>query len=375
MKRKVLFIATEDQGHIMKFHLPYLKAFKEKGFEVHVACAGDKTISYCDQKIAIPFHREPLRLQNLLAYKELKQAIENENYEIIHCHTPVGGVLGRLAARRARKKGTRVIYTAHGFHFFQGSSRLSWLLYYPVEKFLSRWTDCLITINREDYAIAHQKGFHARRLAYVHGVGVDLARYFPIGREEKVQLRRELGMQKDAFVMLLAADYNRNKNQHLLINAVAALKEEIPKIQLLLVGEGKNEEDYRSMVHNLGLQEHVKILGFRKDVSKLLQASDLAVSASYREGLPVFLMEAMATGLPIVATNCRGNRNLVQDGVNGKLVAVNDLAGYVQAVRSLAVTEEERIAMGKKAMELVRVYDLNQVIEEMRDIYQSCMAV
>ena len=373
-KRKVLFVATEDQGHIMKFHLPYLKEFKKAGFEVHVACGGDQTIPYCDHKIAIPFRREPVRIQNLIAYRKLKRAIESESYEIIHCHTPVGGVLGRMAARGARKKGTKVMYTAHGFHFFRGASRLAWLIYYPVEKYLSRWTDCLITINREDYGLVNEKGFYARHLVYVHGVGVDLNHFHSVGRDEKMKLRKELGIRKDAFVMMLAGDYNKNKNQEVLLHVVKALKEEIPWIQLILVGEGVLEEKYRSMVRSMGLEEHVQILGFRRDVSKLLQASDLAVSVSYREGLPVFLMEAMATGLPIVATNCRGNRDLVVNGKNGTVVEINDLEEYVDAVRRLAGSEEERKSMGLKARELVRIYDLKEVFAEMRDVYGACLS-
>ncbi len=336
-KRKVLFIATEDQGHIMKFHLPYLKEFQKAGFEVHVACAGDQEIPYCDRKISIPFHREPLRYTNFLAYKKLKQAVESDNYEIIHCHTPVGGVLGRLAARKVRRKGTKVMYTAHGFHFFRGSSRLSWLLYYPVEKFLSRWTDCLVSI------------------------------------EEQCSLRRELGLSDDAFVMLLAADYNRNKNQKLLIRTVEALKKEVPEIMLLLVGEGVLATEYRTMVRDLNLEDHVRILGFRRDICKLLKASDLAVSGSFREGLPVFLMEAMATGLPIVATDCRGNRDLVIDGKNGRLVGIDSLDEFVEAVKQLSSSKEERHAMGAEALQAVCLYNQEAVIEEMRGVYRACL--
>ena len=372
-KRKVLFIATEDQGHIMKFHLPYLKEFQKAGFEVHVACAGDQEIPYCDRKISIPFHREPLRYTNFLAYKKLKQAVESDNYEIIHCHTPVGGVLGRLAARKVRRKGTKVMYTAHGFHFFRGSSRLSWLLYYPVEKFLSQWTDCLVTINKEDYRMAEERHFHAKRLAYVHGMGVDLNRFYQASVEEQCSLRRELGLSDDAFVMLLAADYNRNKNQKLLIRTVEALKEEVPEIMLLLVGEGILATEYRTMVRDLNLEDHVRILGFRRDICKLLKASDLAVSGSFREGLPVFLMEAMATGLPIVATDCRGNRDLVIDGKNGRLVGIDSLDEFVEAVKQLSGSKEERHAMGAEALQAVCLYNQEAVIEEMRGVYQACL--
>ena len=148
--KKVLFTATVD-SHILQFHLPFLKMFKENGYEVHVATNGDESIPFCDKKIKISFERSPFKINNLKAIGQLRKVINEEQYDIIHTHTPMGSVVTRLAAKQARKKNnTRVIYTAHGFHFFKGAPILNWLVFYPVEKWLAKYTDTLITINKED---------------------------------------------------------------------------------------------------------------------------------------------------------------------------------------------------------------------------------
>lgn len=211
--RKVLFTATVD-SHILHFHIPYLKMFKERGYEVHVATNSDENIPYCDKKHKISFERSPFKMNNLRAIKQLKRVIEEEKFDIIHCHTPMGSVVTRLASKHARKAyGTRVIYTAHGFHFYKGAPKLNWLLFYPVEKHLSKYTDDLITINNEDYELALKK-FKAKRTYYVPGVGVDPKKFdFELSQEEKHELRKSLGIKDDDFVMIFPARLDKNKNQ------------------------------------------------------------------------------------------------------------------------------------------------------------------
>ena len=155
MSRKVLFVATVLRMHVLVFHLPYMRWFQEQGYEVHLCCANDTPdphpqVPHCDRWVELPFSRSPFSAGNREVFRRLRQLIDAEDYALIHCNTPVGGLLGRLAARAARKRGTRVVYTAHGFHFFTGAPLKNWLLYYPAERLLSRWTDLLITINGED---------------------------------------------------------------------------------------------------------------------------------------------------------------------------------------------------------------------------------
>ena len=196
--KKVLFVATVVKTHIMEFHIPYLKMFKEMGWETAVAARNDYenpadcVIPYCDTYYNVPFERNPLKPGNLKAYKELKHIIDEGEYDIIHCHTPVGAMLTRLAAKQARKQGTKVFYTAHGFHFYKGAPVINWILYYPVEKWLSRYTDVLITINKEDYERA--KTFKAGKVCYVPGVGIDLKKFNAgyVNKEQKALDRDEI---------------------------------------------------------------------------------------------------------------------------------------------------------------------------------------
>lgn len=226
--KKVLFVATVVKTHIMEFHIPYLKMFKEMGWETAVAARNDYenpadcVIPYCDTYYNIPFERNPLKPGNLKAYKELKHIIDEGEYDIIHCHTPVGAMLTRLAAKQARKKGTKVFYTAHGFHFYKGAPAINWILYYPVEKWLSRYTDVLITINKEDYERA--KTFKAGKVCYVPGVGIDLKK-FNAGYVNKEQKRKEIGVSADDFVLLSVGELIPRKNHEVVIRALSVLKQ------------------------------------------------------------------------------------------------------------------------------------------------------
>lgn len=366
--KKVLFTATVDE-HILHFHLPYLKWFKEQGVEVHVASWGEKEIPYADKKYNVPFSRSPWSLKNIEAYRRLKKIITANNYRIIHCHTPVGGVLTRLAAREARKRGIKVIYTAHGFHFYKGAPLKNWLLYYPVEKWLARHTDCLITINEEDYRLALDKKFKALHIKKVNGVGVDLTRFSPQTEEDKKRLRREYGYKEENFILICVGELNDNKNQDLIIKSLAILKDNIPEIKLLLAGKGAKETAYRKKAEELAVDDYIDFLGYRNDIPNLLKIADLAVSASRREGLPVNIMEAMAVGLPLVVTDCRGNRDLVEDGVNGFVISLDDEKAMAEAILKVYQSHELRQRVRENSLKKVKKYSLDVVGEEMAEVY------
>jgi len=201
MNKRVLFCATIDE-HFTSFHIPYLKWFKEQGWEVHVAAAGYLDIPYVDKKYHISIQRSPFKTKNLKAYKELKKIIDQNQYALIHCHTPMGGVLTRLAAIKARRQGTKVIYTAHGFHFCKGAPLMNWLVYYPIEKILAYFTDCLLTINEEDFALA-KNHFKAKRIDHIHGVGVNTEQFAPVLEFHKLVLRAQYHYQNDTFFNVL----------------------------------------------------------------------------------------------------------------------------------------------------------------------------
>lgn len=370
--KKVLFVATVD-SHIASFHVPYLEWFGRQGCEVHVASNGGTDVPFADVKYNIPFERAPFRIANLRAYKQLKTIIGNNRYDLIHCHTPVGALLTRLAARNVRKNGTKVIYTAHGFHFFKGAPPISWLLYYPVEKWLSRYTDVLITINAEDYESAHNGRFKAQKILMVNGVGVDLERYRPQTKEKKENLREQYGYANRDFILVYVAELSRRKHQDLLIDSVYLLSRKIPQVKLILVGSGDLMESYKTRVEKLGIDDHVEFLGYRKDIPNLLTMADVAVSSSRQEGLPVNVMEAMATGLPLVVTDCRGNRDLVKHGENGYVVGVDDKESLADAVYGLYQSEELRAAFGQRNLELIKKFSLSTVGEEMAQIYSAIL--
>ncbi|WJH32313.1 glycosyltransferase family 4 protein [Paenibacillus sp. CC-CFT747] len=368
MRRKVLFCATVDY-HFEAFHLPYLQWFRQQGWEVHVAASGSRELPYVDRKFELPVQRSPFRRENLQAYTMLKTIIEENGYDLVHGHTPMGGVLARLAARGERKKGTRVLYTAHGFHFCKGAPLLNWLVYYPIEKFLSSYTDCLITINEEDHALARRR-LHAGRLEHVHGVGVDTGRFRPQNDVQKREGRKPFGFRPEEFLLFYAAEFNGNKNQELLIRAMAALHKEAPQARLLLAGDGPLKEACRATAIRLGVADRVDFLGHRKDIDVLLPLCDAAVASSRREGLPVNIMEAMACGLPLVASVNRGHSELVEDGVNGFLIPDEEEQRFASRLLELIRSPELCRRMGEENTKRVRLYSLRQVKEELTGIYK-----
>ena len=370
MMKKVLFTATVD-SHIENFHLPYLKYFKEQGYEVHVATNGDDDIPYCDKKIKIPFERSPYKFNNIRAINILKKVIMNEKYDIIHTHTPMGSVVTRLAARKARKKyGTRVIYTAHGFHFFKGAPFKNWLLFYPVEKLLSRFTDTIITINNEDYNFAKSK-FHCKDIEYVPGVGIDENKFnIKMTPKDKKELRKSLGLKEDDFVMIYPAELSERKRQIWLINTVSSLLTNNKSIHLLLPGKDSLNGECQDLIKKLKLEKQIHILGFRKDIAKLIQISNISISSARQEGLPVNIMEAMYNGLPIVATNCRGNRDLVFDNKNGFLIELDDSNRFSNCIKELYENNELSNKFGKVSQKQIHNYLLDNIMKYMIKIYK-----
>lgn len=378
--KKVLFVATVVKTHIMEFHIPYLKMFKEMGWETAVAARNDYenpddcVIPYCDIYYNIPFERNPLKPGNLKAYKELKHIIDEGKYDIIHCHTPVGAMLTRLAAKQARKKGTKVFYTAHGFHFYKGAPAINWILYYPVEKWLSRYTDVLITINKEDYERA--KTFKAGKVCYVPGVGIDLKK-FNVGYVNKEQKRKEIGVSTNDFVLLSVGELIPRKNHEVVIRALSVLKQlnKLSHIEYVICGRGAYEADLKKLAEELGVTDHIHFLGYRNDISEICNCADLFVFMSHQEGLPVALMEAMACGLPAVCSNIRGNTDLIEDGVTG-LISNNtpeELAEVINEMRNDAVLRDR---LASAALQKIKQFDLSCVEDEMTEIYgggkQSC---
>ncbi|NCB04865.1 MAG: glycosyltransferase family 1 protein [Clostridia bacterium] len=368
--KKVLFVATVLRGHLLVFHLPFMRWFQQRGYEVHV-CARNDTgkpadIPYCDHYHEIAFERSPLNPRNVRAYRELKRVIDEENFAIIHCHTPVGGMLTRLAARSARRRGAKVLYTAHGFHFFTGAPMKNWLLFYPAERLLARYTDVLVTINQEDYARASR--FPAKRVEYVPGVGIDLSRFH--GQEQPDRaLFDALGVAPDEPAVMAVGEFIPRKNHQTLLRAFAKLHH--PKAKLLLCGVGEKTDELQALARELGIENRVLFLGFRRDVEKLLPLAQVFAFPSLQEGLPVSVMEAMACGLPCVVSRVRGNADLIVQGKSGMLRAPLDADGFAQDLDALLDCPALRTEMGAYNRRAVSAYGLDEILRRMGDIYQS----
>lgn len=371
-EKKVLYVATVVKTHIMQFHVPYLKMMHDKGWHTAVAGRndyenpGDLSIPYCDEYFDIPFERNPFKRGNIKAYRMLKKIIDEGQYDIVHCHTPVGAILTRLAARKARKRGTKVVYTAHGFHFFKGAPLLNWLVYFPPEWICSFFTDVLITINREDYAFS-QKHMHAKRILYVPGVGVDLKR-FDSNKGDCCKLKNELNISKDDFVLLSVAELTRNKNHSMILDALAILQN--PHIRFIAAGRGVCMEELLAKTQKLGLEKTVSFLGYRKDVSALYSLADAFILPSVREGLSLALMEAMASGLPSIASRIRGNTDLISDGVEGILIDISPseiAAGIEKLYDNPLLCTQYALA----AKEKIQQFSIDKILEKMDAIYNE----
>ncbi|MBC7292914.1 MAG: glycosyltransferase family 4 protein, partial [Thermoleophilia bacterium] len=323
--RSVLFAATV-YSHLSAFHIPFMRLLQSWGYEVHAAASPaegprDKLEAAGVVCHDVRFVRSPVRPQNLAAYRDLRRLLGQYRFDLIHVHTPMAAWLGRLAARRARQGP--VLYTAHGFHFYKGAPWPYWLFYYPAERLAARWTDGLIVMNNEDFQRAKRMGFQENKnLFFVHGVGVGLEQFSPISGNES-SVREELGLNTQDVVVTCVAEFTSTKNHAFLLAAWRRVTREEPHAHLLLIGDGQLR---RAMERKVSAESisNVRFLGFREDVPRLLQATDIFVLPSRREGLPRSVMEAMAAGKPVVATDVRGNRDLVRDGENGFLVPLDD---------------------------------------------------
>lgn len=369
---KVLLVATV-QSHICQFHKPLVTMLHEHGCEVCVAARNNLAeknglkLDFVEQVFDVPFQRSPFSPKNLGAYKQLKKIIDDGGHDVIHCNTPVGGVLGRLAARKVRKHGTKVFYTAHGFHFYKGAPKKNWLIWYPVEKFMCRYTDKLITITQEDYDLASAK--FSTRVEHIHGVGANAAKYHKLSEAECVELRHELGYAEDDKLLLCTGELLPNKNQITAIRALKILIKQQPKAKLLLAGNGPTLAELQAEVVVLGLQNYVEFLGYRTDLERYANIADVIVSCSYREGLPMNIVEGMLLGKPVVASYNRGHRELIVPDVTGYMVPPADANAFAEKIAVLLNDGELADRMGQAGYEKAQLYADTNVRQELQAIY------
>jgi len=375
LKKKVLLIATV-QSHIGQFHKPLMQMLKENGWEIHVAARDNLAekdglaLEYPDRVFDVPFQRSPFDKRNIRAFREIKKILAENHYDIIHCNTPVGGIIGRAAGNKYRKAGTQVFYTAHGFHFYKGSPKINWIIYYPVEKWLSRFTDKLITINKEDYELA-RKQFHCA-VYHIHSVGANSSKFHPISGEEQEKQKKELGLE--GRILVNVGELLPNKNQKTAVMAMKRVSQRMPDVKLLIAGNGPEKDNLETLVRQQGLEHHVKLLGYTTKLEKYLQVCDLEVACSIREGLGLNVIEAMLCGKTVVASVNRGHRELVRDKWNGRLVDREDAAAFADAIIEVLSDSELKNTMETRCIEFAKRYSDLQVKKELELIYgeNSC---
>lgn len=369
---RILYVATV--AGTLNFFAEHIRMLQDAGCTVELAAnttdwegklTGDMKSLGCPLH-HIPFSRSSFSKDNFDAYKELKKLLEVGRYDIIHTHTPNASAIVRLACRKLRKTGTKVFYTAHGFHFYKGAPMKNWLVYYPVERFLSRWTDVLLTMNREDYDRA--RTLHAGHVEFVHGVGVELEKFgLDWPSEKRGEKRAELGIGTDDVMVLSVGELIHRKNHETVIRAVAELHDK--SIKYVICGDGPLHGTLDELINELGVREQVKLLGKRADISEINQAADIFALPSYQEGLPVALMEAMAAANPVICSRIRGCTDLVEDGKGGLLCDPEDVAGWGEALRTFIDLPDKRAAAGCVNAEVMKDYTTEKVISELRGIY------
>lgn len=381
MKRALVLASVASM--IDQFNMPNISLMKEMGYEVDVATNFLEGSTCNDEKIValkqtlqemnvrcfqIDFSRNVLNIcENVKAYKQTRKIIEENNYTLIHSHSPIGGFLSRVAARNARKRGTKVIYTAHGFHFYKGAPLKNWLIFYPIERISSRWTDVLVTITHEDYQLA-QKKMYAKKVIYVPGVGIDTAVFAPSEEDAAINVskREELGLAMTDIVMLSVGELNKNKNHEIVIRAMAQLGRK--DVHYVIAGRGVLNQHLEQLAQELGVSSQLHLLGFRTDVKELFKMADFFAHPSFREGLSVAVMEAMANGLPIICSEIRGNTDLIENNKGGYLFKPAEQDTAYQALKNI-MESSDRKSMGLYNLKKAEELDVKAVLEVMRRIY------
>lgn len=368
---KILYTASV-LSHICQFHLPVMEMLQKEGHEIHVAAKNNLAeknglqLEFTDRYIEIPIQRSPKDRRNIEAYKKLKKLFQEEYYDVVICNTPVAGVLTRMAAKETRKRGTTVIYMAHGFHFYKGAPKKYWLIY-PIERyFANRRTDILITINKEDFQRA-KKDFCCT-VKHIYGVGVRTDRYHPAEFEQQMQMRRNEGVEESDFVIICSKELMFDNNQKTLFRAVALIKNKVPNMKVLIAGNGPDEEMLRKLAVELKIDDIVRFLGYRTDLEKVVPMANLVVSCSYREGMPLNIIEAMLCARPIIASHNRGHNELIEEGKTGYLYDMLDEKMLADYIMKIVQNPKKAIEFGERAYEKVQNYTSDEVVKQMKKI-------
>ena len=377
MKKALMLSSVASM--IDQFNMENIKILKNLGYEVHVLANFSFGNTTSDERTKefkkeledmgikvynVPIPRKITAIKEMISsYKKIKEICKENKYDILHCHSPIGGVLARLAFKEFRKKGGKLIYTAHGFHFFKGAPIKNWLIFYPIEKLCARYTDCLITINKEDYKIAQK--FKTKKVTYIPGIGIDTEKIKNIKRDREIL--NKFGI-KDEVVLVSVGELSDRKNHKVILEALEKIEDDYIYI---ICGQGEKKEELVNLSKKLKIQNKVKFLGYRQDIKEILKASDIFCFPSKQEGLPVALMEAMASGLPVVCSNIRGNSDLIEEKKGGYLLEYNNSYEFLIKLHELINNDSLRKEMGEFNLEKIKDFDRKKVNNLMEEIYSE----
>ncbi len=367
--KKVLFVSNTAGFSI--FNAPYFSALKNRGWVVHNAAPG-LIHGVVDFQHDIPITRSPFSFGNLKAYFALKKIIDNNHFDLIHVHTPVGALIGRLAARKARRKGTKVIYTAHGFHFYKGAPLRNWLLFCPIELMLSSLTDAIVTINDEDTVFAKAHNIANGNIFRLNGIGVDLTSFYPSDENSRIVVRKKLGYSQNNLVCLFSAQLIKRKNHKFLLDVLPEIKNKEPKIRFLFAGGGPLLNQLIKKCKDLQVDDIVSFLGWRADMPELCNAADIYISTSKQEGMAIGNIEAMASGCILLLSNIRGHKEAIEDGKNGFLFNLKNPNEMKERLFELASkSSSQRQVMQQASINKAKEFSLEKSLNDMMKIYKT----
>ena len=373
--KKILVTSTDLM--MVQFLLPHVKNLSENGFEIDIACSNvggrldevrEKVAGCVNNVYEVRLRRNPLSPINLKGYWDMKQVMRQGDYDIIWTNEPVMGVVTRFCAKNIRRTGTKVLYMAHGFHFYDGAPLQNWLIYYPIERMMARYTDMIVTVNSEDYCRA--RTFRTKDVKYIHGIGINTERLTRNGNIDGI--RRELNLPNDAFVVLSVGELNKNKNHSTIIRAISRMNDS--QVHYLVCGKGKTYDELCALSKKLSVEGNIHFLGYRRDVVDICSQADVYVMPSFREGLPVSSLEAMYCGLPLLTSNIRGLVDVNKNGENGYLYDPIDVDGFSTGIEKMKSSPQLRRDMGQRNKQFVIPFTLENTKKEVLEIINELIS-
>lgn len=366
-----ILVVTTLSGTANAFLVPHVKFLVDKGHSVDLAFninhePAKEFIGMRCSIFKVDISRSPINIMNISAFWQLKKIINEKKYDIVHTHTPIASMIARVACIGTDVK---VIYTAHGFHFFRGSSIKSWLFFFPVEWWLSKYTNTIITINMTDYSMA-TRFMRSKNVEYIPGIGVDLDK-FRLNDTNRELERQRLGLGNNDFVILSVGELNKNKNHSTIIKSLSLLNDDT--IKYLICGEGPLDKGLRALIKKHGLQDRVFLLGYVNDISRIYWLSDAFVFPSKREGLGIASIEAMAAGLPLLTSNVHGINDYSMSGVTGYKYEPTDVKGFAEGIHLLKTNKSIRLNMSQNCVFSSKRFDIKEVMEKMDKIYSKVL--